>query len=78
MAIVEKHKYVVKARMTGYALNAAIGLQVIMGTLITGLSAASTNASSALTMNFIMTHPSIYRLLSRLRSLVRSMLQVDY
>jgi hypothetical protein len=32
--------------MTGYTLNAAIGLQVIMGSLITGLSAASKNASS--------------------------------
>jgi SMODS and SLOG-associating 2TM effector domain len=42
MAIIEKDKYAVKARMTGYALNTAIGLQVIIGSLITGLSAVTT------------------------------------
>jgi len=47
-AIEEKNKYAIKARLTGYALNVAIGLQVIMGSLITGLSASSTGKSSSL------------------------------
>jgi len=37
-AIAEKTKYATKARLTGYALNAAIGLQVILGSLTTALS----------------------------------------
>lgn len=41
VAIAEKQKYETKARMTGYALNAAIGLQVLLGSLTTGLSAIS-------------------------------------
>ncbi|KIM87744.1 hypothetical protein PILCRDRAFT_814458 [Piloderma croceum F 1598] len=36
----EKIKYEKKAMLNGYSLNAAIGLQVILGALITGLSAA--------------------------------------
>ncbi|KIJ67195.1 hypothetical protein HYDPIDRAFT_107920 [Hydnomerulius pinastri MD-312] len=39
-AIVERDKYAKKAMMTGYALNIAIGLQVLLGALTTGLSAA--------------------------------------
>ncbi|KAF8228338.1 hypothetical protein L208DRAFT_1292146, partial [Tricholoma matsutake] len=38
-AITEKNKYIVKARVMDYALNIAIALQVIFGSLITGLSA---------------------------------------
>jgi hypothetical protein len=41
VAMAEKQKYETKARMTGYALNAAIGLQVLLGSLTTGLSAVS-------------------------------------
>ncbi|KAJ6589040.1 hypothetical protein B0H19DRAFT_1102653 [Mycena capillaripes] len=39
-AKVERDKYELKAKMTGYALNIAIGLQVVLGSLTTGLSAA--------------------------------------
>ncbi|KAH7923931.1 hypothetical protein BV22DRAFT_1113101 [Leucogyrophana mollusca] len=38
----EKQKYSKKAMMTGYALNVAIGLQVLLGSLTTGLSAVTT------------------------------------
>lgn len=37
-AIIEKDKYAFKARITGYALNVAIGLQILLGTLTTGLA----------------------------------------
>ncbi|KIM44109.1 hypothetical protein M413DRAFT_443156 [Hebeloma cylindrosporum] len=37
-AILEKDKYAFKARITGYALNVAIGLQILLGTLTTGLA----------------------------------------
>ncbi|KAF9483661.1 hypothetical protein BDN70DRAFT_873501 [Pholiota conissans] len=37
-AILEKDNYAWKAKTTGYALNAAIGLQVLLGSLTTGLS----------------------------------------
>lgn len=47
MAHVERDKYAVKAKMTGYALNAAIGLQVLLGSLTTGLSAAATTGKQA-------------------------------
>jgi len=40
-AILEKDKLISKARWSGYALNAAIGLQVLFGSLTTGLSALS-------------------------------------
>ncbi|KIJ67428.1 hypothetical protein HYDPIDRAFT_108197 [Hydnomerulius pinastri MD-312] len=36
----EKAKYAQKATFTGYALNVAIGLQVLLGALTTGISAA--------------------------------------
>jgi hypothetical protein len=41
----ERNKYANKARYTGYALNAAIGAQVVLGTLTTGLSAALSGKS---------------------------------
>jgi hypothetical protein len=41
----ERNKYANKARNTGYALNAAIGAQVVLGTLTTGLSAALSGKS---------------------------------
>ncbi|KIM44108.1 hypothetical protein M413DRAFT_375085 [Hebeloma cylindrosporum] len=37
-AIIEKDKYAFKARLTAYTLNFAIGLQIIFGTLTTGLA----------------------------------------
>jgi len=40
-AIAEKDKYAKKAQLTSYALNAAIGLQVLLGSLTTGLSAVA-------------------------------------
>jgi hypothetical protein len=40
--ITEKKKYALKAKWTSYALNVAIGLQVLLGTLTTGLSVATT------------------------------------
>ncbi|OAX41644.1 hypothetical protein K503DRAFT_767508 [Rhizopogon vinicolor AM-OR11-026] len=36
----ERAQYAIKAQWTGYALNIAIGLQVLLGALTTGLSAA--------------------------------------
>jgi len=41
VAITEKDKYAAKAKWTGFALNAAIGFQVLLGSLTTGLSALS-------------------------------------
>ncbi|KAF9011673.1 hypothetical protein BDZ89DRAFT_1077547 [Hymenopellis radicata] len=41
----EKVKYAFKAKMTGYALNIAIGLQVMLGALTTGISAATSGKS---------------------------------
>lgn len=38
----EKVKYAWKAKVTAWALNVAIGLQVLLGALTTGLSAATT------------------------------------
>ncbi|KAF8642448.1 hypothetical protein AX16_009488 [Volvariella volvacea WC 439] len=43
----ERDKYIVKARMTGYALNIAIGLQVLLGALTTGLSAVTTGRTTS-------------------------------
>lgn len=42
----QRDKYSRQARMTGYALNAAIGLQVLFGSLTTGLSAVATSGKS--------------------------------
>ena len=39
IAIIEKDKYTAKAKWTGFTLNAAIGMQVLLGSLTTGLSA---------------------------------------
>lgn len=36
----ERAQYTIKAKMTGYALNIAIGMQVLLGALTTGLAAA--------------------------------------
>lgn len=42
----ERDKYVAKAKLTGLALNIAIGLQVLLGSLTTGLSAVATQGKS--------------------------------
>ncbi|KAG6832738.1 hypothetical protein H0H87_000587 [Tephrocybe sp. NHM501043] len=39
----ERNKYSVKAKVTGYSLNAAIGLQVLLGSLTTGVAAAASS-----------------------------------
>ena len=44
VAKTEKAKFEKKARMTGYALNTAIGLQVLLGSLTTGLSAVAASS----------------------------------
>ncbi|KAF9221097.1 hypothetical protein BS17DRAFT_785902 [Gyrodon lividus] len=46
-AVIERDKYAKKALWTGYALNIAIGLQVLLGALTTGLSAAVSSARQA-------------------------------
>lgn len=38
-------RYKAKARMTGLLLNVAIGLQVLLGSITTGLSAAATSGT---------------------------------
>ncbi|KAF8972325.1 hypothetical protein BDZ97DRAFT_2015705 [Flammula alnicola] len=50
----ERDKYAAKAKMTGYALNIAIGLQVLLGSLTTGLSAVATRGKSAATQTTIL------------------------
>ncbi|KAH9481102.1 hypothetical protein JR316_0005622 [Psilocybe cubensis] len=45
VAVRERDKYAAKAQWTGYALNVAIGLQVLLGSLTTGLSAVATSGS---------------------------------
>lgn len=47
-AISEREKCALKAKMTGYALNAAIGLQVLLGSLTTGLAAATSGRQTAI------------------------------
>ncbi|THU98555.1 hypothetical protein K435DRAFT_777434 [Dendrothele bispora CBS 962.96] len=44
----ERSKYEMKAKMTGYALNVAIGLQVLLGALTTGLSAVTTGHQTSI------------------------------
>ncbi|KAF9476210.1 hypothetical protein BDN70DRAFT_995834 [Pholiota conissans] len=41
----ERDKYATKAKLTGLALNVAIGLQVLLGSLTTGLSAVATQGA---------------------------------
>ncbi|KAF9005090.1 hypothetical protein BDQ17DRAFT_1389996 [Cyathus striatus] len=48
VARVERDKYALKAKMTGYALNIAIGLQVLLGALTTGLSAATSGRNTSI------------------------------
>jgi hypothetical protein len=46
-AIIEKNKYSSKAKWSGYALNLAIGLLVLLGSLTTGLSALSVSGGKS-------------------------------
>ncbi|KAK0436425.1 hypothetical protein EV421DRAFT_1124214 [Armillaria borealis] len=48
-----REKYISKARMTGYALNIAIGLQVLLGALTTGLSAATSGKQTSIAISII-------------------------
>lgn len=52
-AIAEKEKYAFKARMTGFALNAAIGMQVVLGALTTGLSVVTSGRQVCVFLNFL-------------------------
>ncbi|KAF9444684.1 hypothetical protein P691DRAFT_806971 [Macrolepiota fuliginosa MF-IS2] len=54
IAISERDKYAVKAKATAWALNSAIGLQVVLGSLTTGLSAvATTGKQTAITTTIL-------------------------
>ncbi|KAK7018611.1 carbamoyl-phosphate synth [Favolaschia claudopus] len=44
----ERIRCELKARLTGYALNIAIGLQVLFGALTTGVAAATTGRSTSI------------------------------
>jgi len=44
----ERNKYAAKAKLTGLALNIAIGLQVVIGAMITGLSAVTTGRHTSI------------------------------
>jgi hypothetical protein len=46
-AIAERKRYAAKAKWTGYALNVAIGLQVLLGSLTTGLSAFAVSGGTS-------------------------------
>ncbi|OBZ72819.1 hypothetical protein A0H81_07045 [Grifola frondosa] len=39
-AQIEKHRYAMRAKWSGFALNAAIGMQVLLGALTTGIAAS--------------------------------------
>ena len=58
IAIIEKDKYSAKAKWTGYVLNAAIGMQVLLGSLTTGLSALA--ASGGRSVNFMLAAFTVY------------------
>ncbi|KAL0948203.1 hypothetical protein HGRIS_010810 [Hohenbuehelia grisea] len=47
-AVLEREKHALKAKMTGWALNVAIGLQVLLGALTTGLSAVTSGKQTSI------------------------------
>lgn len=49
----ERVQYASKARMTGFALNIAIGLQVILGALTTGISAATSGRQTSIGISIL-------------------------
>ena len=53
-AIIEKDKSSAKARLTGWTLNIAIGLQVLLGSLTTGLSALSVSGGKSVNNFFFL------------------------
>ncbi|KAK6977916.1 carbamoyl-phosphate synth [Favolaschia claudopus] len=52
-AISERDRYEFKAKFTGYALNIAIGCQVALGALTTGLSAATSGRETSIAISVI-------------------------
>ncbi|KAJ7034665.1 hypothetical protein C8F04DRAFT_1100558 [Mycena alexandri] len=52
-AKVERDKFQYKARLTGYALNIAIGLQVLLGALTTGLSAVTSGRQTSIATSIL-------------------------
>jgi hypothetical protein len=46
VAVAKRDKYAAKAKSTGWSLNTAIGLQVLFGSITTGLSAVGTTGRS--------------------------------
>jgi len=50
-AIAERDRYAYKARMTGYLLNVAIGMQLLLGALTTGLSAVTSGRQTSITVS---------------------------
>jgi len=50
VAIAERDKSSANAKWTGYTLNAAIGMQVLLGSLTTGLSALSASGGKSTAM----------------------------
>ena len=53
IAIIEKDKYSAKAKWTGLTLNAAIGMQVLLGSLTTGLSALAVTGGRSVNNFFL-------------------------
>ncbi|KAA1470791.1 hypothetical protein DENSPDRAFT_752522, partial [Dentipellis sp. KUC8613] len=49
----ERARAAFTARMTGYALNIAIGMQVLLGALTTGLGAALTGKSTSVAISIL-------------------------
>ncbi|KAJ8519200.1 hypothetical protein ONZ45_g3826 [Pleurotus djamor] len=47
-AKLECEKYMLRAKMTGFALNAAIGMQVLLGALVTAVSAATVGRQTSI------------------------------
>ncbi|KAG1864995.1 hypothetical protein DFJ58DRAFT_771918 [Suillus subalutaceus] len=52
-AVKERAQYASKARMTGLALNIAIGMQVILGALTTGISAATSGRQTSIGISIL-------------------------
>ncbi|KAF5347805.1 hypothetical protein D9756_010274 [Leucocoprinus leucothites] len=48
VARTERDKYAAKAKLTGWALNIAIGLQVVLGAMTTGLSVVTTGRQTSI------------------------------
>jgi len=53
VACAERDKYASKARYTGMALNCAIGLQVVVGALTTGVAASTTGKATSIGVSIL-------------------------